>query len=64
MYNLRLFFITHGQMGELAETTPLLRVQVLTGFEGSNPSLSATFSFIFSNLFLKTIVFINVAVMS
>ena len=28
-------------MGELAETTPLLRVRILTGTEGSNPSVSA-----------------------
>lgn len=34
----------------MAETTPLLRVQILTGLEGSNPSLSAT-SFI--NISLK-----------
>lgn len=32
---------THGQLGELAETTPLLRVRTFTGTEGSNPSLSA-----------------------
>ena len=30
-----------GQLGELAETTPLLRVHTLTGIEGSNPSVSA-----------------------
>jgi hypothetical protein len=33
---------THGQLGELAETTPLLRVRTFTGTEGSNPSLSAS----------------------
>ncbi len=36
---------TKGQLGELAETTPLLRVHILTGIEGSNPSLSAIFFF-------------------
>ena len=35
-------FHNQGQLGELAETTPLLRVRTLTGTEGSNPSLSAT----------------------
>ena len=30
-----------GQLGELAETTPLLRVHILTGIESSNLSLSA-----------------------
>ena len=30
-----------GQLGELAETTPLLRVRILTGTESSNLSLSA-----------------------
>ncbi len=32
---------TSGDVGELAETTPLLRVRILTGTEGSNPSVSA-----------------------
>ncbi len=31
-----------GQVGELAESAPLLRACILTGTEGSNPSLSAT----------------------
>lgn len=30
-----------GKLGELAETTPLLRVQAVNRFGGSNPSLSA-----------------------
>ncbi len=31
----------HGQLGELAETTPLLRVRARKGTESSNLSLSA-----------------------
>ncbi len=34
----------YGDVGELAETTPLLRVRTLTGTEGSNPSVSAIFN--------------------
>ena len=33
---------TDGQLGELAETTSLLRMRTRKGTEGSNPSLSAT----------------------
>ncbi len=32
---------TTGQLGELAETTSLLRMRTRKGTEGSNPSLSA-----------------------
>ena len=32
---------TYGQLGELAETTSLLRMRTRKGTEGSNPSLSA-----------------------
>ena len=38
--------LTHkidGQLGELAETTSLLRMRTRKGTEGSNPSLSAIF---------------------
>ncbi len=31
----------YGQLGELAETTSLLRMRTRKGTEGSNPSLSA-----------------------
>ncbi len=46
---------THGQLGELAETTPLLRVRTLTGTEGSNPSLSAIKSNLLQS-FIQTLI--------
>lgn len=39
----------------MAETTPLLRVQILTGLEGSNPSLSATFGYFMQNYLYASI---------
>ena len=44
-----------GEMAELAEGAPLLREYgVYSSIEGSNPSLSAIFSFLHNYLFLDT----------